>query len=710
MRHNPKIHLPERIARLEEVAYNLWWSWNLSARGLFKTIDRTLWQETHHNPVAVLVKCRREVLDAKAKDPAFLQWYDSVVAQFDEYMKDPKPWFKAKHPEARGSVAYFSAEFGVHNSLPIYSGGLGILAGDHCKTASDLGIPLNGVGFMYPQGYVQQRVGVEGWQQNIYEMIDWSSSPVRPALTPDGQPCFLRLNLGGWPLQVAVFRIDVGRVPLLLMDTNVEGNDPGDREISGRLYGGDQTMRLRQEIVLGIGGVRVLRALGVDPEVWHANEGHAAFLLLERIRERVEAGLSFEAAREEVSRSTLFTTHTPVAAGHDVFPEELIEQYFKNYWPSLGLDKEQFMALARTGGKPGWNMSALALRLAGRANGVSRRNGVVAREMWKDLWPGKPVDEIPISHVTNGVHLPTWLSQRMSELYATHLAADWRKRQDDPAMWAKIDEVPDETLWATHLRCKRDLLNFLRGQVRNRWKADRVDPTQVLAGGALLDPDALTIGFARRFARYKRATLILHDLERLKKLLLDPWRPVQLVFAGKAHPADDGGKQLIQQVYKLAKDPAIGGRIAFVEDYDMHKARYLVQGVDLWLNNPLFPLEACGTSGQKAAANGVPNLSILDGWWEEGYTRENGWAPKGSEGLPDEERDAADAAAIYSVLEEQIVPLFFERNQKGIPAGWVRVMKQSIKTTAPQYCSDRMLKDYSEKLYFLAREAAVAAR
>lgn len=709
MRHNPQIHLPERIARLEEVAYNLWWSWNISARGLFKAVDRTLWQSTHHNPVAVLVKCRRETLDARAKDPSFLQWYDSVLAKFDEYLKETKPWFKQKHAEPRRQVAYFSAEFGVHNSLPIYSGGLGILAGDHCKTASDLGIPLVGVGFMYPQGYVQQRIGVEGWQQNIYEQLDWSTSPVRQALTPDGAPCVMRLSLGGWPLHVAVWRIDVGRVPLFLMDTNVEGNDPGDREISGRLYGGDQTMRLRQEILLGIGGVRILRAMGVDPEVWHANEGHAAFLLLERIRERVEAGQSFEDARREVAQSTVFTTHTPVAAGHDVFPEELIEQYFKNYWPSLGLDKEAFMELARTPGKKGWNMSALALRLAGRANGVSRRNGIVAREMWKDLYPGRPVEEVPISHVTNGVHLSTWLSQRMAELYSTHLGEDWRTRQDDPALWAKVDEVPDETLWTVHMRCKRDLMNFMRSQVRHRWQQDRVDPMQVLAGGAMLDPEALTIGFARRFAPYKRATLILQDIERLKKLLLDPWRPVQLVFAGKSHPADDPGKKLIQEVYKLAKDPAIGGRVAFVEDYDMHKARYLVQGVDLWLNNPLFPLEACGTSGQKAAANGVPNLSILDGWWEEGYNHENGWAPKSSAGLPDKERDAADAAAIYDVLEEQIIPMFFERNQKGIPASWVRVMKESIKSSAPRYCAVRMLKDYTEKLYFPAAEPAVAA-
>jgi starch phosphorylase len=700
---NSQMRLPERIKRLEDVAYNLRWSWSPSARGLFKAVDRTLWMTTHHNPVKVLVKCRPEKLAQRAEDPSFLQWYDAVVEEFDLYMKNEQTWYRGQYPDKSGRIAYFSAEFGVHNSLPIYSGGLGILAGDHCKSASDLGIPLVGVGFMYPQGYVQQKVGVEGWQQNYYEILDWTSSPVRPALMENGERCVLKLEVGNWPLHVAVWRVDVGRVPLYLMDTNVEGNEPRDRDVSGRLYGGDRAMRLRQEIVLGIGGTRILKALGIQAEAFHVNEGHAAFLLLERIREMMSSGASFEDARRRVAESTVFTTHTPVPAGHDVFEEEVIDEYFKDYRETLNLGVEEFFELARVPGRKGWNMTALALRLAGRFNGVSKRNGEVSRKMWVPLWPDRKPEDIPIGHVTNGIHMPTWLSQNVAEVYSTYMGKDWHERQDDPGYWAKVDSVPDEELWNVHLECKGSLLDFLRRKTRQRWMADRTDASQVLAGGALLNPHALTVGFARRFATYKRATLIFKDMERLKKLMLDPWRPVQFIFAGKAHPADDSGKQLIQKIYQLAKDPELGGSIAFVEDYDMHKARYLVQGVDVWLNNPLWPLEACGTSGQKAAVNGVPNLSILDGWWEEGYNRANGWAPKTTAGLSDEERDRADAENMYGLLEEQVIPLFYDRNVKNIPAGWVRVMKESIKTVAPEFCANRMLKDYVRQLYFPAK-------
>jgi starch phosphorylase len=700
MTRNPKIRLPKRIERLHDLSYNLWWSWNPGARGLFKAVDRSLWRRTHHNPVKLLVQARPETLDKISKDPAFLRWYDSVILEFDTYMKGEETWFAKERPDHKGKIGYFSAEFGVHNSLPIYSGGLGILAGDHCKSASDLGVPLVGVGFMYPQGYVQQRIGIEGWQQNHYELLDWDTSPVMPAELENGRPCVLKLSLGSWPLYVKVWKVQAGRVPLFLMDTNVEGNESRDREVSGRLYGGDQTMRLRQEIVLGIGGTRMLKALGMDAQLFHANEGHAAFLMLERIREEVAQGAKFEEARAKVSAESVFTTHTPVPAGHDVFPEELIEEYFANYWEELGLDKETFLKLGRVPERSGWNMTALALRLSDRHNGVSKLNGEVSRKMWTSLYPGKTVEEIPIGYVTNGVHMPTWLAQRMTEVYDTYLDPNWRNRQDDKVLWGKVADVPDEVLWRAHVRCKRDLVNFVNRRIRERWMNDRVDPSQVLAGGALLEPEPLTIGFARRFATYKRATLVFKDLERMKKILLDPWRPVQLIFAGKAHPADDGGKALIQQIYRLAKDPEIGGRIAFLEDYDMHKARYLVQGVDVWLNNPLAPLEACGTSGQKAAANGVPNLSILDGWWAEAFNAGNGWAPKETTGLPDDERDVADAENIYGLLEEQVVPLYYDRADNGVPNGWVSVMKESIKTVAPQYSGDRMLKDYVRQMYF----------
>lgn len=702
------LNLPSRIAGLEELAYNLWWSWHPEARSLFKLLDRTLWRTTHHNPVKLLKTCSQERFQAAAKDPAFLQDYDVVMANLRDYLKAENTWYKESFPD-RPSIAYFSAEFGVHNSLPIYSGGLGILAGDHCKAASDLGVPLVGVGFMYPQGYVHQQVSLDGWQQNIYDHIEWHSAPVQPACTPVGDKCIQKVSLGGWPLYVAVFKVVVGRVALYLMDTNVEGNPPADREVSGRLYGGDRTMRLRQEIVLGIGGVRVLRALGLPVDVFHANEGHSAFLFLERIRELVAEGKSFEEARSIVQESSVFTTHTPVEAGHDVFPEELIEEYFKNYWPSLGLDRERFMELGRAPGRSGWNMTALALKLAGRSNGVSRRHGIVSRAMWQNLWPGRSAEKVPIGHVTNGVHLATWVNQRLASVFKHYLGPDWQVRQDDPAFWAKVERIPDEELWMLHLNNKRDLLNLVRSRARQHWMKDRIDASQVLAGGSLLDPNALTIGFARRFASYKRAALILSDLPRLKKILLDPWKPVQIIFAGKAHPADDAGKLLIQRIYQLARDPEIGGRIAFIEDYDMHIARYFVQGCDLWLNNPLPPLEACGTSGQKAAINGVLNFSVLDGWWEEGYNRQNGWAI--SEGMqsPDGNRDGMDAESIYRLLEEKVVPLYYDQASDGLPKGWLKMMKESILSVAPAFCAARMVKEYAKNLYAHEKEKIPSA-
>ncbi|MDO8756421.1 MAG: alpha-glucan family phosphorylase, partial [Elusimicrobiota bacterium] len=491
-----------------------------------------------------------------------------------------------------------------------------------------------------------------------------------------------------------------------LMDTNVDGNSPLDREISGRLYGGDRAMRLRQEIILGIGGVRVLRALGVHPAVFHANEGHSSFLFLELAREKVAGGASLDDALRQVGENAVFTTHTPVEAGHDVFNEEMIAEYFSSYWPQLGVDRERFMDFARVSGHSGWNMTALSLKIAGRRNAVSRRHGQVSREMWKSLWPATPENEIPITHVTNGVHLPTWVNQELGSVYDRYLGADWRDRQDDPAVWSKVVSIPDEVLWLQHSRNKSALLQLARARARARWMKEKHDPAQVLAGGALLDHPALVIGFARRFAGYKRATLILSDIPRLKKLLFDPWRPVQLVFAGKAHPADDGGKALIQQVYQLAKNPEFGGRIAFIEDYDMHVARYLVQGVDMWLNNPLAPLEACGTSGEKAGANGVPNFSVLDGWWEEGFNGGNGW-PIGQAGGrgAGPGADAADAEDIYRTLEQKIVPLYYDRDEHGIPRGWVKVMKESIRSVASEYGADRMVKDYCDMLYAPKREA-----
>jgi starch phosphorylase len=692
--------VPQRLGRLKDLAYNLWWSWHPEARALFKEIDLELWSKTHHNPVSLLQQSGPR-LEKLAADPEFLARYEKVIASFDEYLRTDKTWFNGVRPDFKGkTIAYFSAEFGVHNSLRIYSGGLGILAGDHCKTASDLGLPLVGVGFMYPQGYGQQRISVDGWQQNIYEQIDWGNSPVRPVLTPAGERLKINIGWGGWNLYVHVWTVVVGRVTLYLMDTNVEGNAAPDREISGRLYGGDKTMRLRQEIVLGIGGVKMLRALGIPATVYHANEGHCSFLFLEILREKVVAGTPCDQAKKEVAEGSAFTTHTPVEAGHDVFDEQLVAEYFKTYWPELGMTQEQFMDLGRAPGEHGWNMTSLALKLAGRRNAVSRRHGFVSRHMWHKLWAAQPEDEVPISYVTNGVHLATWVQAELARSFSKHLGADFWERQDDPQLWSKVAAIPDEELWALHLRNKQELFRMLRSRARSRWISTQADPSQMVASGSLLDQTPLTIGFARRFASYKRATLILRDLERLKRLLNDPFRPVQLIFAGKAHPADDGGKHLIQQVYRVAKDPAFGGRIGFIEDYDMHVARYLVQGVDVWLNNPLAPLEACGTSGEKAAVNGVPNLSVLDGWWEEGFNGSNGWAigAPGGRGSG-EAADAADAEDIYSLLEQKIVPLYYDRGSDRIPHNWVKVMKESIRSVAPRFCGNRMVKDYVNQLY-----------
>ena len=692
--------VPQRVARLKDLVYNLWWSWHPEARALFKEIDRNLWRTTYHNPVLLLQRSLPR-LDALARDEGFLSRYDSVIRAFDEYLEDQYTWFARRYPGAQGKrVAYFSAEFGVHNSLRIYSGGLGILAGDHCKTASDLGVPLVGIGFMYPQGYVQQRISVDGWQQNVYEQIDWSVSPIRPVMTPSGENFLMDFRLGPLNLQVAVWEIVVGRVRLYLMDTHVEGNSTQDREISGRLYGGDRTMRLRQEILLGIGGARLLKALDIPAEHYHINEGHSAFMFLEKIREQVAAGASFQSAAKDVASRSVFTTHTPVEAGHDVFSEGLITEYFGRYWAELGLEQEQFMELGRVPGQSGWNMTALALRMSGQRNAVSKRHGIVSRRMWTKLWPEKTEEEVPIAHVTNGVHLTTWLQQDLGWAFYQNLGRDWPEKQDDASVWGQVASIPDEEIWRAHMRNKEELLKLLRDRARDRWVSRNAEASQVLTQGALLDPQALTIGFARRFAGYKRATLVLRDLTRLKGLLLDHWKPIQFVFAGKSHPADDSGKALIQQIHHLSKDPSFGGRIVFVEDYDMHVARYFVQGCDLWLNNPLAPLEACGTSGIKAAINGVPSLSILDGWWEEGFNGANGWAigEPGGRGAGDA-ADAADAEDIYAALEKKIVPLYYDRGPDGIPHGWVKVMKESIKTVAQRFCGVRMVKDYVKMFY-----------
>ncbi len=699
--------LPPRIERLVDLAYNLWWSWHQDARDLFKMFDYPLWRSTGHNPVRMLLEVSPERAQEVAKDPLFLRQYDAVVLAFDREMSNGHLWARQAYPDQR-PVAYFSAEFGIHFSLPIYSGGLGVLAGDHAKEASDLGLPLVGVGFLYSQGYFRQHIPSHGWQEAIYQPLRIEETPLLPVQDAEGNPIRVQVQLGGRAVQVALWEVQVGRARICLMDTNLPENEPWDRMLTSRLYGGDRETRISQEIVLGVGGVRAVRALGVNPIVWHLNEGHCAFLVLERIRELVTQGWTFDQAAEAVRATTVFSTHTPVPAGHDIFDLPMVEKYFHGYWQELGLSREEFLELGRLNGPggPQFNMTALALRFADYRNAVSRLHGEVTRRMWHVLWPDQPEEAVPIIHITNGVHLPSWIPGPLNRLFRKYLGHDWLERYDDPDLWERLDEIPDEELWALHEDQKRKMMAFIRERARQRRISGEMDPDQVLVAGAFLDPEALTIGFARRFATYKRATLLFQDPERLKRILHNPYRPVQFIFAGKAHPADDAGKYLLQQVYTFAKDPEIGGRIAFIEDYDMHVARYLVQGVDVWLNTPRRPMEASGTSGQKAAINGVPNLSVLDGWWDEGYNGVNGWAIAPPEDADPTAQDAHDAAQLYRLLEEEVAPLFYQRDPDGIPRGWVRVMKEAIRSVAPTFCTRRMLKEYTLKCYAPAARAA----
>lgn len=700
--------LPAGLERLEELASNMWCTWDRGARALFTMLDASPRGGGEVSPFRLVRTMPAARLEAVARDPVFRACYRQVLAQFDAEMGSPgKAACHAEAGQGSGLVAYFSAEFGVHSSLPVYAGGLGVLAGDVTKEASDLGLPMIGVGFMYPQGYLRQRISADGWQEEVVESLERGLAPIRPACTESGQPCVVRLDLPGRAVSVAVWVVRVGRVPLYLMDTDLPANAATDRALSARLYGGDQETRLRQEIVLGIGGVRLLRALGIAPRVWHANEGHAAFMMVERLRELIDVGVPLEQALDQVRASTVFTTHTPVAAGHDAFPFWLIERYLGVYWPTLGLDRDRFLALGvHTGGQDRlFNMSALGIRLSGVRSAVSQRHAEVSRKIWAPLLPALPAPVQSIVAITNGVHVPTWVAEELDELYRRYLGEGWGARHDDPDVWAHVDRIPDEELWDTHQRLKARLMARLRDRARQRWKEHR-DSTRALTAGALLAPEALTLGFARRFATYKRASLLLHDPERLRRLLTDERRPVQIIFAGKAHPADEPAKRVLQEVYRAAMAPTYEGRVAFVEDYDMGVARLLVQGVDVWVNTPEPPLEASGTSGMKAALNGIPNLSVPDGWWLEGYDGMNGWVVgMGGEAEAGPPRDAADAEALYRCLEAEVVPLFHDRDVDGIPTRWIAMMKRSIETVTPRFSARRMLKQYVTEMYLPAGAA-----
>ncbi|MEW6406487.1 MAG: alpha-glucan family phosphorylase [Chloroflexota bacterium] len=695
--------LPRRIQRLGELAYNLWWTWKPDSQRLFRLIDHDLWECTYHNPVQFLRQVERAQLNAVAQDRNYLDFYDRIFRMFDQYMRAEDSWFLQEHADRINCpIAYFSTEFGLHETLPIYAGGLGVLSGDHLKEASDLGLPLVAVGFLYTRGYFSQHITEDGWQEARFQRLLFEDMPVMPILDENDEPLTVSVELPGREVLARLWEVHVGRVPLYLLDTDVAGNSAEDRELTSRLYNSDLEARISQEIILGIGGVRALRNLGYNPAVWHMNEGHSAFMGLERAREMVAAGHSFEVAQERIRQTTIFTTHTPVPAGSDEFPLWLIDKYFSHLWPELGLDRDRFINLARREMPWGetFSMPLLAFRFAERRNGVSELHGQVARKMWNFLWPDLREEEVPISYVTNGIHTGTWLARRFDHLFRRYLGRDWMDHLDEPDLWEDVENIPDEDLWLVRRHLKRKLVFYMRDRAREQWLRDGVHPVQVIASGVLLDPYALTIGFARRFATYKRANLILRDLSRLLELVNRPNRPVQIIFAGKAHPNDNPGKMLIQEVYRTVKQAENGGRLVFLEDYDMNLARYLVQGVDVWLNTPRRPNEASGTSGQKAAINGVLNCSVLDGWWREGYNGLNGWAIGDEIDYDDPNlQDQMDVESLYDLLENEIIPLYYDRAENNLPRKWIARMKASIRTLAPQFSMRRMIKEYTEQLY-----------
>jgi starch phosphorylase len=708
--------LPDRLRPLQTLAYNLWWSWNAEAVALFRRVNPDLFEALDHSPIRLLGATDQARFEQLERDDGFLAHMDRVAAALDHYMKAPT-WFSETHgTDAELRIAYFSAEFGIHESVPVYSGGLGVLAGDHLKSASDLGLPLAGVSLMYREGYFRQYLNVDGWQQERYPENDFFTLPLSTELGADGKPLVVTVPLPGREVAVRVWHIQVGRVPLYLLDANIPQNKPEDRAITAQLYGGDINTRIQQEIILGIGGIRALRALGRMPTVCHMNEGHAAFTGLERIRLLVEEhGLDFATALEAVKAGTCFTTHTPVPAGNDAFPGPMMEHYLGDYMAKMGADRNTFLALGRQ--HPGndqelFSMTVLALKLANVSNGVSRLHGSVSRKMWHELWPEFPAAEVPITSITNGVHTQSWLAPEVAQLYDRYLGIQWEARPTDFAIWKRVEHIPDGELWRTHERGRERLVALARTRLKAQLKRRGSPPSEVDAADEVLDPDALTIGFARRFATYKRGDLVFRNAERLASLVNDKDRPVQLIFAGKAHPADRGGKELIQRVVQQSRRPEFRKRVVFVEDYDMNVARHLVQGVDVWLNNPRRPLEASGTSGMKICGNGGLNLSILDGWWVEGYDGDNGWAIGAGEEYTDlAYQDEIESRALLDLIQQDIVPTFYKRDAGGLPREWIRRMKRSIMSLVPVFNTNRMVEQYTERCYLpsLHRAARLSA-
>ena len=698
--------LPQKINKLNEVANNLWWAWNTDFLKLFKTIDGDLWEKVNKNPIKFLKLVSQDRLEKASESADFVKEYNKVVENFEDYMASKNTWFRKNYPDNKNDlIAYFSAEYGLDQILSIYSGGLGILSGDHLKSASDLGIPLVAVGLLYKDGFMHQKIDGYGVQREEYIENDWENLPVHLVKDNDGNDLKIYVKMPLGKLFLKVWKIEVGRVNLYLMDSDLEENIPEYRTITSTLYGGNQETRIRQEIILGMAGTSLLKVLGLNPTVYHMNEGHSSFLILELIKNTIkEKQVSFEIAKDIVSSKTVFTTHTPVPAGNDIFPTSLVEQYFDGYWKRFGIGKEEFL---RLGMKPnadinttGFNMGILALKFSGKKNGVSKLHGAVSRELFSEVWPNIAADESPISYVTNGIHTCTWLAPNMKRLFNKYFKPYWQDDIQNNETWKKVYDIPDEELWYEHTHRKEKLIKLVKENVTNRLKREgyRYDEINKITSG--LSADALTIGFSRRFATYKRATLIFKDLERITQILNTAGKPVQIILAGKAHPNDGEGKDLIKFIHEISMKPQFKGKVFLLENYNIAISKYLVSGVDVWLNNPRRPMEASGTSGQKASVNGVINFSVLDGWWAEGYDQTNGWTiGTNAEYASYEEQDRADSDSMYQTLENKIIPTYYDKDEKGISKKWLQIMKNSIATTGGRYSTARMLIDYTSNFY-----------
>ena len=700
---NPQ--LPKRINRLSDITNNLWWTWNTDFLKLFKIIDIDLWEKVDKNPVKFLKYVSQEKIEEACFNPEFLKEYDAYVDNFDDYIKSKNTWFNKKYPDNKQDlIAYFSAEYGLDETIATYSGGLGILSGDHLKSASDLGVPLIAVGLLYKDGYFTQKINAQGVQETEYKEIDIHNLPILPVCDVDGKELIISIDMPKKKIYLKIWKINVGRVSLYLMDSDIDANIPEYREITKTLYGGNQEMRISQEKVLGMAGVELFRRLGMNPTIYHMNEGHSSFLILKLIENTIkDKKVSFEIAKDIVSSRTVFTTHTPVPAGNDIFPVELVEKYFKDYWEKLGISKLDFFKM---GMKPnskldsGFDMGILALKIAGKKNGVSKLHGAVSRELFADAWPNIATNESPITYVTNGIHTCTWLATNIKKLYNKYLMPYWQDNIQNNQVWERVNNIPNDKLWNAHMERKIKLIDLVKKSTTERLHRCGYSYEEINKITSMLDPNALTIGFARRFATYKRATLIFKDLERITEIFSNVNRPIQIIFAGKAHPADKEGQSLIKYIHEISMKPQFKGKIFLLENYNIAMSRYLVSGVDVWLNTPRRPMEASGTSGQKASVNGVINFSVLDGWWAEGYNSKNGWSiGTNAEYINYEEQDKADSESIYDTLENKIIPMYYDKDKNGISQKWVEVMKNSIISTGGRFSTSRMVIDYVDKLY-----------